>query len=56
MRTVKLSDSQYELVVSLVETRAIELDSILGVAFRDVNKELKEVDDLLKTLDGAKES
>ncbi len=55
--TIKLTNRQYELVVSLVETRAIQLCDLTHPALRNKSEtlvnELKEVDDLLLVLDEA---
>lgn len=46
-RVVKLTAKQYDLLVSIIETRAIVLDDLGNAGV----KELKEVDALLSTLD-----
>jgi len=53
-RTVKLTDYQYELVVCILETRALLLEDA-SLKCKPVDEMIKEIDDLLKTFDGAKQ-
>lgn len=61
MRTITLTDKQYETVVMLVETRALLIGNLGQVGWKvhegkSVVSELDEMDALLVTLDGAIES